>query len=296
VSTAERLHRFSDDDDAMVGIVSLPEGDDGSPASTRPFVVILNAGLVHRVGPFGMSVQIARLLAGKGFRVLRFDQSGLGDSPPRTAIRDAGSIEGRFIDDGRAALDFLGERYGAKQFVVGGLCSGAMNAHRLCVADERVVGLYLLDGYAYATRTYYEERLVRRLRQPRTWLATAGRLAGRAADRVRTHLHGERDASPAKDGRDPRVSLFYQDWPPISDVRADLDRVLTRGVRMLFVYSGGWSNFTGVRQFDEMFPKLDGRKQVSVRYHEQADHTYMALEDRALLLGDLGEFVSEFDE
>jgi pimeloyl-ACP methyl ester carboxylesterase len=293
VSIRERVHTFGDDE-ATLGIVSLPEGDaGGKEPSARPFVVILNAGLVHRVGPFGMSVQIARLLAAKGFRVLRFDQSGLGDSPARASSQGA-SIEERFLHDGRAALDFLGERYGAKRFVASGLCSGAMNAHRLGVADARVIGLCLLDGYAYATRAYYRERLVRRLRQPRSWLATARRVAGRAVVRARTHLHGEREASPAGDGRDPRVGLFYQDWPPIADVRADLDRLLARGVRVLFVYSGGWSNFVGVRQFDEMFPKLEGRQHVRVRYHEHADHTYMALEDRALLVHDLGEFVSGF--
>jgi pimeloyl-ACP methyl ester carboxylesterase len=251
-------------------------------------VVILNAGLVHRVGPFGLSVQIARRLASQGFRVLRFDLSGLGDSPARTS---ALSVEERSILDGCAALDFLAEHYGAKSFVVGGICTGATNAHRLCLHDERVTAIYLLDGYAYTTMSYYRQRVMRRLTELREKPKSAGRLALRVVTKLRGRLLGKlKGAQPT--GRDPRIGLFYQVYPHVSVVRAELDRMLARGVRMLFVYTGGWQNFVSERQFDEMFPKLARRNQVTVRYHERADHTYLAREDQETLFHDLHDFVT----
>src|SRR5215471_10633060 len=64
---------------SLVGIVSHPA--DFDPA--RPAVLLLNAGLMHRAGPYGVYVKLARQLASLGFLVLRFDFSGVGDSPRR---------------------------------------------------------------------------------------------------------------------------------------------------------------------------------------------------------------------
>jgi alpha/beta superfamily hydrolase len=49
----------------------------------KPGVVLLNPGIVHRVGPGRIYVKIARALAEQGFTVLRFDFSGIGDSSVR---------------------------------------------------------------------------------------------------------------------------------------------------------------------------------------------------------------------
>lgn len=60
----------------LVGIITHPEIDVGLPT-----VILLNAGLIHRIGPNRVYVRLARHLAGLGFQVLRFDLSGIGDSP-----------------------------------------------------------------------------------------------------------------------------------------------------------------------------------------------------------------------
>lgn len=277
----ERVHAFGSDE-ALIGIITLPAERQLAAAEQRPFVVLLNAGLVHRVGPFGLSIELARSLAARGFRVLRFDQSGLGDSPP-CPIR--APIEQQVVADGRAALDFLAARYGARRFAIGGLCSGALNAHRICVADDRVVAMWMLDGYAYPTAVFRRHRLVRRLRNPDSWR----RLARRIYDRLRGAPQPEAAADIPAD--DDRRSIFYQDWPAIGEARAEIERMLRRDVQLLFVYTAGWSSFVDARQFDEMFPRLPRRHQIKVAYYPRADHTYLALEDRAAVVREVGDFL-----
>src|SRR5208337_1020254 len=64
----------------LVGIVTQPV--DYEPED-RPVFVILNTGIIHRVGHHRMYVSLARALARLGYQVLRFDLSGIGDSESR---------------------------------------------------------------------------------------------------------------------------------------------------------------------------------------------------------------------
>jgi hypothetical protein len=76
--------------------------------------------------------------------------------------------------------------------------------------------------------------------------------------------------------------------------RSEIEQMLARGVRLLFVYTGGWSTFVDARQFDEMFPRLPRREQIEVTYYPRADHSYLALDDRDAMLRDVAAFVEAF--
>jgi pimeloyl-ACP methyl ester carboxylesterase len=125
---------------SLVGIVSRPCG---APANADlPAVVLLNAGLIHRIGPNRIYVQIARALARLGFTVLRFDFSGVGDSRPRLDhlpyVQSAPA-------EAREAMDWLAAHYGRQQFVLMGHCSGAGFSFLLAGQDERVVGAAIIN-------------------------------------------------------------------------------------------------------------------------------------------------------
>jgi pimeloyl-ACP methyl ester carboxylesterase len=282
-AVSEKAHSFGETS-GLFGIVSLP----ARPRPGAPAVVILSAGLVHRVGPFRMHVEIARRLAERGLTVLRIDQSALGDSAPRPGGL---SYEERAVVDAREAMDFLAERYGVKRFVLVGLCSGAINAHRAALADPRADGLIMLDGYAYRTPGYWRELFFSRLLDERTWRARV-RQARALVDRV---LRSGAAGGPAPDtselpGEDA-ASIFEQDWPPAADMQRGLEAMLDRGMRALFVYTGGWSSYVFAEQFDEMFPQLRGRERVSLRYFPLADHTYVLLEHRETMLREVERFI-----
>ena len=61
---------------SLVGIITSPS----VPAARRelPGVILLNAGIINRVGPNRIYVKMARRLADMGLPVLRFDFSGRG--------------------------------------------------------------------------------------------------------------------------------------------------------------------------------------------------------------------------
>ena len=67
-------------DGNLVGVMARPAS--GDVASTRPAVLFLNAGVIHRIGPHRLHVNLARYFAMRGVTSLRIDLSGIGDSRP----------------------------------------------------------------------------------------------------------------------------------------------------------------------------------------------------------------------
>ena len=120
-----------------------------SPAEkgTLPVVkpVTLNAGTVHRVGSHRLYVPLARRWAGLGFKVLRMDLSGIGDSPVPQGAKENLTYPRDGIDDIRAAMDFLTSTTKVNRFIVTGLCSGGDLAFQLGVKEPRVTGAIMLN-------------------------------------------------------------------------------------------------------------------------------------------------------
>ena len=152
-------------------------------------VVLLSPGVKMRVGPGRLYVPLTELLNSQGFRVLRFDFFGLGDSEgdlDETVLADVyNNIEvGRYVDDTLAALNWLSAEHGAKRFVLGGLCGGAITAILAAERDARVDSLLsigmtvtLASNAAkpgqYLTRAQLDDRRRRyllKMLKPEAWL------------------------------------------------------------------------------------------------------------------------------
>ena len=74
----------------LTGVLTRP-----AQPTRRPLWVLLNAGFIPRSGPFRMHVDLARALAAQGFAVLRVDQPGVGDAPPKRGDDVAVIMRGR---------------------------------------------------------------------------------------------------------------------------------------------------------------------------------------------------------
>ncbi len=60
----------------LVGIAGMPI----SVARDAVGIIVHNAGLVHRIGPFRLHVEMTRRLNARGYPTLRFDLSTIGDN------------------------------------------------------------------------------------------------------------------------------------------------------------------------------------------------------------------------
>jgi pimeloyl-ACP methyl ester carboxylesterase len=109
----------------LFGVVS--ESNDES-AADLPTIVLLNAGAAYHVGPNRLHVELARALATEGFRSVRVDLSGLGDSAVRESPYENEIYAPTALRDIEQLLHDLEEQLGTKRFILMGLCSGAYHA------------------------------------------------------------------------------------------------------------------------------------------------------------------------
>jgi alpha-beta hydrolase superfamily lysophospholipase len=113
----------------------LTARSDYDDASTRPTILFLNAGSSSHVGPARLWVHLGRSWAEAGFRVLRFDLSGIGDSPGR-ADRSAPIVWAPgALDDVLEVLADVAPGEPSNAILVG-LCSGAYHALESALANQ----------------------------------------------------------------------------------------------------------------------------------------------------------------
>ncbi len=228
--------------------------------------VLLNAGAVHRQGPFRLYVNLARQLSAAGISCFRFDQAGIGDSVL--------AAERPQLESLAEVLDTLQQRTGCEGFVVGGICSAADAAWQLARRDARVRGLLLLDPVAYGGMWFQVARLLRP-RAPRQWLRAFQRgLRARAA---------RADAAPAA------VESDYRDWPSPAEAPAQLAQFCARGVDVLALYTGGIAHyFLHRRQFGATFGAAARDPRVRFDYWPEVDHLFYRPTDRDRLIQHVG--------
>jgi len=128
----------------LFGILAEPEVLDAAGGRAETAILMLNVGTNHRVGPNRLYVKMARAWAARGYRSLRFDLAGIGDS--RSAAGYANTrlySKGSTVDVGAAIERLTG--LGVQRFILVGLCSGAYVAFQTALADPRVTGLVLIN-------------------------------------------------------------------------------------------------------------------------------------------------------
>src|SRR5690606_10968053 len=123
---------------SLVGVVTEPAA--GSARPDAPAVLILNSGLIHRVGPKRLHVRLARRLAGLGFTCMRIDLSGIGDSRTSSSTE---ALYQRRLSEVREAMQHLRENHGARHFLVAGNCSGALLSYVVALAEADVTAAAL---------------------------------------------------------------------------------------------------------------------------------------------------------
>jgi pimeloyl-ACP methyl ester carboxylesterase len=274
VSGREKAVRFGTGG-TLVGILTDPAP--GSDAAGKPAVVLLNSGILHRVGSCRLHVVLARTLSRAGFASLRFDYSGVGDSDQR---KDSLSFEESAVLETREAMDYLAKVKGARQFLLMGLCSGADMGHETAVVDDRVVGLMMIDAWAYRDLGWYIRRYGPKLLSLKVW-----------ANAIKIRWQMLRGAYQNKWKRPTNSEVveyempkYVRVFPPKEKVGRDLMAFVNRGIDLYFIWTGGIRDFNHRNQYRRVFSRVPFGDLLRVEHVPTADHILTNLEHQAFVV------------
>jgi pimeloyl-ACP methyl ester carboxylesterase len=269
----------------------LTEPSDGA-SSNAPAILLLNVGSNHHIGPSRLWVRLARDWASEGFRVLRFDVTGLGDSfaPDEPASRRLYAKAS--IPDVKEALDLLEAETGTREALVVGLCSGAYLGFYAALEDPRVRAIALINlqtfhwkdgdsleialrGSYKATRFYFRGILA-----PRLWgrllrgdinlTGITGALLSRLKRRLKSTRKGRAEAGAI-------------------DVAQAFRSLTDRGTRTLLVYSGEDGGIDEIElHLGSNARKMRERSGFRMEIIPNADHIFTARSARERLISLLG--------
>lgn len=238
--------------------------------------VLLNAGLIHHVGPHRLHVNLSRALAARGISSLRIDLSGIGDSSVRPDGLPAQELA---VREPREIMDQLVRR-GHQNFALFGICSGARQALQAAVGDPRVKGLVLVnpaslvDDPELASRAATQYYLRRSLWSPRAWINL---FTGRVK------YQGLFRAIAGMVRRLGRGVDHAPDKPGLADMaRQRFEPLLAQGTRLLMVLSDRDAQF--IKLLDGGVRDLQSDGQPQIEMHPKADHLFTSLKEKEALV------------
>jgi pimeloyl-ACP methyl ester carboxylesterase len=266
-------------DSSLVAIIARPTA---SPGGDRPAIVILNTGIIHRVGHHRMYVTLSRALAGAGHTVVRFDFSGIGDSAP---AKDRMPPLAASLEQIGEVVDSLALTYDSRRFVLVGLCSGADHSILYARNDARVVGLVLMDPTLPPTPRYYFHYVLQRLPHVRNWLSVATGRSGLMrllATRMRWRL---------RNGGNGPEELTLQSLPFSPQLAQCYRAVARRKVNMLAVFTCVSARHTYPQQMLDAFPETSSGGGLRLEYFPESNHHFTPPQARARLLRVIADWV-----
>ncbi len=266
---------------SLVGVLTY--GANVAPDS-QACVLILNSGVIRKVGPARLSVVTARRLAEAGFDVFRFDFAGVGDSPARS---DGQSLGDGVVLDVQETMDYLEKTFGYRQFVVVGLCSGADNGMRAAEVDDRIVGLAMLDPTIDRTPRWYVHRV---------WSLVSSWPFVRSIitlQHPRLKALFSRGKDNAAAGEKPELyQVAYGDRASIAKC---LRTLVARQTELYVAFTGSWSFIYNYdRQFYDVYPDIDFGDHLTLVRRPEADHCYLDSAHRQRLLDELADWCNRF--
>jgi hypothetical protein len=282
----------------IFGVFSKPVRD--TPRETG--IVLVNAGAISRVGPQRLYVTMAREWAAKGFRVLRMDIGGIGDSRPAPGAIENETYPPAAVDDIMVGIDAL-RRAGCKRVVVAGLCSGAHAAFHLAIERPGIPdlgGVILINPIVFywkpgdaldvsAWQNYVDSQRYRR----RAW----------SSDAWRKLIHGEvnfgavaqtfiRRGVTLASAAVTRVRARFNPSGK-EDLARDLVGITERSVNLKMIFSEGDPGFDQLNLYARhVLGTLRNRPEFDVSIIQDADHTFTQIDAQRRVRADLAEYLT----
>lgn len=264
----------------LQGIVSLPE-----TRQPKLGVILLNSGVMHRVGACRMTVRIARRIAEDlGIFCLRFDFSGVGDSEPRRA----GDVdfESVPVKEVQEAMDYCQQQYGIDRFILYGLCSGAHTSCKVAEIDNRVAGIIQVDGYCYPTLKSYLLYYLNRAKSAKAWLNRFKKLVGIKQD----PLPNKRVLTLENDDENFDIPLFPE-TPEKSILVKRLSTIIGKNIQLHCIFTGTEPHYFYKDQYLDAFSDVDFGDLLSLEYYPEASHIFTEPDCQQQLIESIVDFL-----
>lgn len=271
--------------DGIFGIVSEPLS-----GASGPLIVMPNAGATHHAGPNRLYVLLARSLARAGFRSLRFDLPGLGDS-----ILDDAAIENDvYPPDTTAVLERVMRSMPAPAYVSMGLCSGAhASFHAALDSDVPIAESVLINPLTfYYKRGMSLDQPARQYGQWQWYMRSARRV-----DRWGKLLRGEVQIGAIfravfQRMRDELGTLRRRRRG--DDLDGDLRRIAASGRKVTFVFSSFDPGYD-ILMFNAAPAVKHLRRHGALKLWriEDADHTFQPRQSREVMIESVTRHLAE---
>ena len=266
----EKIIKFGKQN-SLFGIITEPEPSQNF--ACRPCIIILNSGLIHRIGPYRMSTELARKLSLAGFIVFRFDLPGVGDNISKDSKL---TYQQRILQDISSAMDAITKNYDVKRFVALGNCTGAINSHYIACADDRICGAVLMDAYFFATFKYWLIRIKEKS-------IKSFRILSLRFTQPKGNIQTQQENNEARELY--QEGIDYCKAPTKTEIRDDLKILMTKDVKMLYIFTGGHMYlYNHVQQHRSAFRSVNFKANMEVCFLDKMDHIYTLLRDRRYLM------------
>ncbi len=260
---------------SLVGISCEPEQK--QYLAEQPALIILNSGILHRMGPNRIYVNLARQIAGAGLLSFRFDFSGVGDSGTREDLLPLGTW---MVDEVQQAMTYLSEQYGVREFVLMGICSGADAAFQAACADTRVIGCVSIDGYAHSSTGFLIHSYAKQLKRIRSW---GKLLTGQSGvwDMFRRNLASQM----SRGSYEQEHTEDKWEAPSVEKIIGEARALLKRDVALFFIYSSGSpAYYNYLKSFQSRFNEMRSEGlPMQAEFVDGADHGFTLVHFQRIL-------------
>ncbi len=242
-------------------------------AASNTAMILLNSGVIHRVGSCRLSVLLARAVCqAANIITVRFDFSGIGESDARRSALTADEVAMAEVIE---VMDYLAQHKKIERFILYGLCSGAYASYRTALKDPRVIAIAQIDGYCYSSWKTYWHHFAPRLLSSTRWISVFKRLFG-----LKKTVSGAAVSGiEAKFFEVPNFGNF----PPQAQVTAGLEQLVQRRARFFNLFCRS-EHYNYANQFLDCFSAVKFGSLLELLYLPNASHILAEPEDRALVI------------
>jgi len=262
---------------SLQGIICEPSPGTSSPNTA---MILLNSGVIHRVGSCRLSVSLARAVCqAANIITVRFDFSGIGESDARRSALTADEVA---VAEVIEVMNYLAQHKKIERFILYGLCSGAYASYRTALKDPRVIAIAQIDGYCYSSWKTYWHHFAPRLFSTARWTSLIKRLLG-----LKKSVSGAAVSGiEAKFFEVPNFGNF----PPQAQVTDGLSQLVKRQVRFFNLFCRS-EHYNYANQFKDCFSAVKFGSLLELLYLPNASHILAEPEDRALVIDRLVRWV-----